>query len=194
MNDNRTRLLFGPYRPPALKVGDRATCLYRDGDVIVTGWTAARIPWPRGRPVDVPKSHPSLLVDEELARAIRSESAAAIRYWWGVSVGVVWRWRMALGVSRTSNPGSARHIRAASEKGAAVLRGVKLRAEECERRRRTALELNLGRHLTPGYHGPRWTEGELALLGRVPDDEVAAQIGRTVEAVRIKRGRLRRRK
>jgi hypothetical protein len=47
--------------------------------------------------VDVPKSHPSLLVDEELARAIRSESAAVLRYWWGVSVGVVWRWRRALG-------------------------------------------------------------------------------------------------
>jgi hypothetical protein len=89
----RTKLLFGPYQTPALKRGNRATCLFRDCDVVVTGWTDARISWPRCRPRDVPRSHPSLLVDDELARAIRHESAAAIRHWWGVSVGVVWRWR-----------------------------------------------------------------------------------------------------
>jgi hypothetical protein len=84
MND-RVRLLFDPYRPPALRVGDLATCLYRDAEVYVTGWTDAPISWPRCRPVDVPKSHPSLLVDEELAQAIRNESAAAVCHWWRVS-------------------------------------------------------------------------------------------------------------
>ena len=39
---NRVRLLFGPYQAPALERGDRATCLYRDCDVVVTGWTDAR--------------------------------------------------------------------------------------------------------------------------------------------------------
>jgi hypothetical protein len=32
----RTRLLFSPYRPPRLRKSDRATCLYRDCDVIVS--------------------------------------------------------------------------------------------------------------------------------------------------------------
>jgi hypothetical protein len=73
--------------------------------------------------VDVAHSHPSLLVDDELARAIRNESALALRDWWGVSVGVVARWRKALGVGWAGSPGSERLIRAASEKGAAVLRG-----------------------------------------------------------------------
>jgi hypothetical protein len=36
------------------------------------------------------------------ARAVRLESAAAIRHWWGVSVGVVWRWRKALGLPCTA--------------------------------------------------------------------------------------------
>ena len=81
---DRVQLLFGPYQA-ALKRGDRATCLFRDCDVVVTGWTDARISWPRCRPRDVPRSHPSLLVNEELAHAIRHESAAAIRHWWAVN-------------------------------------------------------------------------------------------------------------
>jgi hypothetical protein len=77
-------LLSGPYRPPRLKVGDRATCLYRDRDVAVTGWTDARIPWPRGLPLGR-KGQPSLVVNEALARAVRRESARAVCFWWGVS-------------------------------------------------------------------------------------------------------------
>jgi hypothetical protein len=114
---DRFALHFGPYQTPALKRGDRVTCLYKECDVVVTGWTDARISWPRCRPRGVPRSHPSLVVDEELARAIRHESAAAIRHWWGVSVGVVWRWRKALGVGRMDNKGSARLIQAAAAMG-----------------------------------------------------------------------------
>jgi hypothetical protein len=79
----RVKLLHGPYKAPRLRRGDRAFCLYPDCDVVVTGWTDARISWPRCRPLDVPRSHPSLLVNEELSRAIRHESAAAVRFWWG---------------------------------------------------------------------------------------------------------------
>jgi hypothetical protein len=39
-----TTLLAGPYQAPAVRKGDRASCLYRDSDVIVTSWTAAPIP------------------------------------------------------------------------------------------------------------------------------------------------------
>ena len=45
------QLLHGPYTPPPLKRGDRAVCLYRDADVIVTGWSDGRISWPRCRRV-----------------------------------------------------------------------------------------------------------------------------------------------
>jgi hypothetical protein len=41
---DRCRLLHGPYRPPRLRKGGRAFCLYRDVDVVVTGWTDARFP------------------------------------------------------------------------------------------------------------------------------------------------------
>ena len=57
-------------------------------------------------------------------------------------------------------------------------------------KRENAMRLNLARHLVTGYHGPRWTEAELALLGTLPDAEVARQIGKTVEAVRVMRTKL----
>ena len=60
------QLLHGPYHAPAVKRGDRVSCLYRDGDVIVTGWSDARISWPRCRAVQ--RGGTGLLVDEELAR------------------------------------------------------------------------------------------------------------------------------
>ena len=74
--DDRVRLLHGPYRAPCLHVGDRATCLRRDCDVKITGWTDALLPWPKGVPVGG-RSGPSIVLDEELARAVRLESAAA---------------------------------------------------------------------------------------------------------------------
>jgi len=53
-----------------------------------------------------------------------------------------------------------------------------------------ARRLNLAQHLQPGYHGPRWTAEQLALLGTLPDADVAARIGRTPNAVRVMRDRL----
>src|SRR5262249_11490592 len=72
----------------------------------------------------------------------------------------------------------------------AKIRGKQLPPDQVERCRRTARELNLGQYLTPGYHGPWWTRNELRLLGKMPDAGVAEKIGRTPNAVRIKRERL----
>jgi hypothetical protein len=115
------KLLHGPYRAPALKRGDRATCLYRDTDVIVTSWSAGRISWPRCRALDQPIGGSGLLVDEELARAVRCESSLAIRYWWGVSHSAVHNWRKALGVDRLATEGSQRLHRLVSKEGGAAL-------------------------------------------------------------------------
>jgi hypothetical protein len=91
------------------------------------------------------------------------------------------------GGTRASNEGSRRLVRAASAKGAERTRGVPLPPEQVERRRRTALLLGLARHLKTGYHGPWWNKAEVALLGKVPDEEVARRTGRTPRAVRQKR-------
>jgi hypothetical protein len=55
--------------------------------------------------------------------------------------------------------------------------------------RRLTRTLNLSRYLQLGYQGPWWTEAELGLLGTLPDEEVANQIGRTPNAVGCQRNR-----
>jgi hypothetical protein len=102
---DRVRLLHGPYQPPALRRGERAFCLFKDCDVIVTSWTDARISWLKCRPVDARLGRPTWFVDEELVRAIRHESAAAIKFWWNVNTRVVWERRRAFGVTRGNNEG-----------------------------------------------------------------------------------------
>jgi hypothetical protein len=149
-------LWHGRYRPPTLRRGDRATCLYRDADVIVIGWSDARISWPRCRRPDTHGGGSGLLIDEELARAVRCESVKAICHWWGVNYSVVWKWRKALGVPRF-NEGSGRLQATLNATKAARLKGQRLPPDQVERRRRTALELGL--RPVPRYvNGRPWTE------------------------------------
>jgi hypothetical protein len=43
----KVKFLHGPYVTPKRKRCDRATCLLRAGNVVVTGMSSGRIPWPR---------------------------------------------------------------------------------------------------------------------------------------------------
>jgi len=170
------QLHHGPYTPPALRRGDPATCLYRDGDVVITGLSDGRISWPQCRRLGARGGGLGLLVDEELARAVPLESSVALQYWFGVDASTDWLWRQALGVERY-NEGSAR-LHAA----------LIARPEEIERRRRTAKELGL-RPNPPHIGGRPWTVKELRLLGTVPDGDLAARSGRPERAVWVMRTR-----
>jgi hypothetical protein len=158
--------------------------------VVITGWTDARISRPLRRPLDNRMGRPTILLDDELARAVRHEAAAAIRHWWGGSVGVVWRWRRCLGVGRTDSEGSRRLNQSAAEAGGAAMHERGLTDQEAEELRRRAVELDLGQYLPTGCHAPRRTDGELALLGTMPDEELAARTGKRPGAVSLKRRRL----
>jgi hypothetical protein len=72
-DEDHVRLLYGPYTPPALKVGDKVMCLYRDAEVVIYHWSIARIPWPLCYHAETRAFGKGLLVDEELARAVRLE-------------------------------------------------------------------------------------------------------------------------
>jgi transposase-like protein len=170
--------------------GDYTFCLYRDTAVVVTAWTAARIPWPRCRSLES-RGGAGLLVSKELKRAIRSESAAALLHWFGVSQHAVWNWRRAFGVGRLATPGS-RPLRTAINRGlAAATRGRKVLAAERKRWRRAAIDANAGERLQGRrWAGTGWTKEQLARLGTKPNAKLAKLFGRSEGALRQRRTRL----
>ena len=165
-------------------------CLARDCDVVVTGTSTGRIPGPRCRAFGTHGGGSGILLDDELARAVRCESALAIRHWWGVNARTVAWWRRALGVSRTNNERSRQLIHAAAKAGAAAMRERGVTDEEADERSVQAKQRNQGRFLPRGGGQPLWTKEQIELLGTLPDAEVAKRIGRPVDGVRLMRTRL----
>jgi hypothetical protein len=107
-----------------------------------------------------------------------------------VTVGVVWRWRKVLGVTNTNNESSRRLRQAVAEAGAAGMRARGLTDEERAERSRRATAKKLIRFARAGYRTRMWTRAQLRLLGKEPDDVVAAKVGKSVGAVRSKRTKL----
>jgi hypothetical protein len=183
-------VLRGTYTAPALRCGDFTYSLVRDELLRVSSWSGAPISWPRGVPPVQSPGSPSLIVDEELARAVREESAEAIRYWWGVSNVTVMRWRQALGANRKNNAGSQVLIRAATKKARASQdpnRSTEYRQKQREninRRRQAGQAPELA-------HGKKaWSPAHKALLGTMPDRDVAACTGHPLSSVKSMRLRL----
>ncbi len=116
------------------------SCLYRDKECRVTSRSDAPIPWPGVQPLGQ-RGGSGLWVDDELVRAIRAESAAALMDWFGVSSKVVWRWREAFGVGcHRSSPGNRKAMHVASLKGAEAVRVKEWTEAEGDRRARAAKE------------------------------------------------------
>jgi hypothetical protein len=120
---------------------------------------------------------------------IRTESAAALMYYFGVGANAAWAWRKAFGVAgraRTS-PGTKRAVRAAAKLGAEAVKAREW--TPAERKARSRLARRQGRPFpprwTPGRGG--WTGEQLALLGTDHDEAVAKRIGRTLSAVTSRR-------
>jgi hypothetical protein len=159
-----------------------------DTDVTVTSWTSAPIPWPRCCRPDTHGGGSGLLVTEELVRAIRTESAAALKHWFGVSTHTVWSWRRAFGVGRWDTEGSKLLHQELSERGAEALRGRRQSEETVCRRVQTRRERGCPPPNRWAEDG--WKPEEVTLLGTVPDDELARRLGRSVNSVSGKRRRL----
>lgn len=178
--------LLGTYTPPPARVGDRLYCRSRRAWCKVTSWTDGPIPWPKGVQVGI-RSGPALIVTRELERAIRTESAIALKHWFGVRTNTVWRWRRHFipGEGHVRTRGDRIIQRRNSAAGADVTRGVPLSDEVCDAR--SAAAKAAGRQPPPRWATTGWTAEQLALLGTMPDADLAAKIGRTPEAVRCKR-------
>ncbi len=179
--------LIGSYTAPRVTIGARVDCLFRDCSCVVTSITDAPIPWPRVQPCDQ-RGGCGLLVNDELARAIRTESAAAIMCHFGASSTTVWKWRRTFGVGgHTGTPGSVAAITSAARKGADAVKSKEWTDEERDAQAARSRALGLKPDRWTGRGG--WTVREVMLLDTLTDAEVAERTGRSLQAVRCKRRR-----
>lgn len=178
--------LIGTYAPPPVRVGDVVRCRYRRARCRVTSWTDAPVSWPRCNQLRV-RGGAGLWVNDDLVRAVRTESAAAIRHHFGVSAGVVWRWRRRFvpGAGHVRTAGDRVAHRRASETGAAALGAREWTDAEIDARAERSKRLGL--RPPNRWAATGWTPEQDALLGTMPDENVAAIVGRTAEAVRCRR-------
>lgn len=88
-------LIGGPYRPPMCRQGDILQT--PEGKIKVDCFTRGPIVWPASCPRG---GKPSPILHGDLILAIRTESAQAVAYYWGVDRKLVSRWRRRLGVVR----------------------------------------------------------------------------------------------
>src|SRR5262245_55589607 len=177
-------VLRGTYDPPAVRIDQRVFCRVRHKWCRVTSFTDAPISWPRGQPLKQ-RGGGGLIVNATLERAIRTESAESLRHFFGVTGGVVWRWRKAFGILRAGTPGSAARIAESSAKGAAAMKSKERTAEELDQK--SKLSKRLGLKPTGRWAVGGWTDEQRALLGTDDDAVIAARVGRTTGAVRAKR-------
>ncbi len=182
--------LLGTYAAPRVRIGRRVHCRFRRTTCRVTSHTDAPIPWPRVQSVGR-RGGSGLWVNAELARAIRTESAAALRHWWGVSPSAaraLRRWAGAHG--HTGTPGTRRAVKAAADLGGEATRGTELDDEACELRATNSKRLNLIRHAQAKRWPDGWTAEMDALLGTMSDGEVARRVGKSRAAVQARRVKL----
>ena len=126
-----------------------------------------------------------MIVDATLERAIRTESAESLEHFFGVTGGVVWRWRKAFGIPRAGTPGSAARIGESSAKGAAAMKSKEWTAEELDGK--SKLSKRLGLKPTGRWAVGGWTDEQRALLGTDDDEVIASRVGRTKGAVQARR-------
>ena len=99
-------LIGGSYIAPACEPGSTLVCSLK-GRQRVGGLTEAPIPWPYSAE-RAGGSGRSLIVCDDLIKAVQVESVQAICHHWGVGRKVVGEWRKALGVGRMTAGTTAR--------------------------------------------------------------------------------------
>ena len=181
---DRFKLLFGPYEPPKVQIGDQLIDELR-GPVVVGTWSKGPIPWPCIRTA----GRSAFVLCGDLVKAVKNESSLAIQHWWGVSPSTVHRWRKSMGIDQY-NEGTLRlHRDWKPEKISAkdAARGQRKGASPESRAKMTRMVRARGYY----QHSQRiWTPEEEALLGTMPDPAVAEKLGRPLKTVGMWRRRI----
>ena len=164
---NKPVLLRGPYTSPNVRVGDAVTCAIR-GCVEVKGWhDKGAIAIPLG---GVKGTRWSMVVSDDLLKALYVETSVAICFYWNVSELSVATWRRHLGIDGRATESFIHAMRQAG-----LANG---RADGVAERLR-------------GMNARPWTPKELALLPKFSNAEVTALTNRSREAVENARARYR---
>jgi hypothetical protein len=206
-DQDRLRLLYGPYYPPRTRRGAHLFCELR-GTIRVGGYSDAPIPWPYAWRT----GYRSLLLCGDLVRAVRLESEQAVAHHWKVSRHTVGKWRQALDVE-VFTPGTWRVVMRAvrlagtpeaREKISAAMWGKPANWSPALRARILALAKRpkseafkrkmsriMRRKHALGLPPKRWTPEEERLLGTLPDRVIARRLDRSLKAVQGRRFLLR---
>jgi hypothetical protein len=207
--EEKCRLLGGPYVPPLIAIGGWLKCELR-GELQVGGYTNALIPWP------VAVGHAQQrIVCGDLVRALKTESLAAVSFHFGICHSLVSEYRHRLGIERFT-PGSMRLFRRTIDlartaearakisrhhegRGDAMTPEAREKLREIQRRPKSEKwKQKMGerwrRRFTLLGRPARWTEDELNLIGTRPDREVAKLLNRSLSSVKGKKFQLLRQK
>jgi len=217
---DRLRLLFGPYKTPRCRMGQVVRCQVR-GKVTICGLTDAPIPWPigkrgRARMLVIYKDLAKAVRRESEIAVAHWWGITAQSVWkWRRGLGVPattrgtsrlrreyfeedWAQEAREKAQAKARDPERRAKIAAAKKGkprprhvvkamVAAHRGKRLSDET----RRRMSEAHRRRGTKAPAAGPAWTAREDALLGKLPDAEVARRTRRTLNAVQCRRQTLR---
>ena len=171
----------GPYHAPPVEIGDEVECA-RYGLVKVVGWSAGPLPWPQCH-INGPRS---LILFEDLARAVIVESRLAIALAWGVSGHSVSKWRSSLDVERANKGAVARWKSNIKSVISPTQNQVGL---ELAHARATRIKAETTKRKGPGLR-QEWAPEVVALMGALSDAEIGQRLGCDPQTV----GRERRRR
>jgi hypothetical protein len=212
---DRFRLL-GQYRTPRVRVGRIVRCEIR-GEVEVVGFTDGPIPWPRCRTArrhavvlygDLAKA-----VRRESAQAVASWWGVDVQTVWrwrkALDVGAAtpgtsrlrsdytkepWAIEAQAAMQAKAGDPQRREKVAAAKRGKArprhvieAMRQARIGKQHTDEARRRMSEAQRARGARPPAAGRPWEPEEDALLGTMPDEEVAQRTGRTLDAVKCRR-------
>jgi hypothetical protein len=213
--------LLGSYQTPKFRYGARVQCAVR-GEVVVVGLSDAPIPWPIGKPYKGRGLSLVVYKGLAAAVRRESASAVCDHWGITAQTVSKWRKELGVGQmtegtallkseairdselmvaarekakAKARDPERVRKIREAKlgkprpDHVADLLRRARLGSTVSDETRRKLSEALKGKPRAPRKD---WADWELALLGELPDDEVATRTGRSyasVGAMRRKRGR-----
>ena len=174
------RFECGPYYPPAVQIGDMVECA-RFGVVRVIAWSEGPLPWP----LCSTGGTRSLILFEDLERAVRAESRLAVALAWGVSKPTITEWRRHLEVGHNNAGSRARHRAIVSR----VITPTQ-NAEGLERAHSLDVRLQIEERRRAGAPpSSRWTPDVVDLMGVETDVEIASRVGCHAVIVGIERRR-----